>query len=284
MKKILSLFLLLLWLPSPQAAAADNRFPDIAGWKRAGDIQRFSPQTLYEYINGAADLYLACDFEELLVADYGGAGKAAVTVEIYRHRTPRDAFGIYSQERLPGAGFLAVGAEGYGDKNLLNFVSGPYYVKISSFATGGDDPQILRAFATGTAERLGERGGLPPTLSLFPPEGKKERAEKYIARNFLGYPFFNGVFTADYAHPGGAFRLFLLEAQDAETAGRILAEYLRSAKSPSDRTGEGRYSVADPHHGVIELIWRGAFLGGVSELPDAGLRSDYLKRLEAKLP
>ena len=126
----------------------DVRFPQIAGWRLAAEIQRFEPKTLYEYINGAADLYLACDFEELQVAEYGNAQKASIIVEVYRHRTPRDAFGIYSQERLPEANVLPVGAQGYIDKNILNFVAGRYYVKISSANTGAEDREVLQAFAT----------------------------------------------------------------------------------------------------------------------------------------
>ena len=116
--------------------AGEFRFPEIAGLKQSGEIQTFSPKTLYEYINGAADLYLACDFEELNVAEYANEKKASVIVEAYRHRTTRDAFGIYSQERLPDGNVLKIGAQGYIDKNILNFVHGNYYVKINSFNTG----------------------------------------------------------------------------------------------------------------------------------------------------
>ena len=31
-------------------------FPEMKGWKQSGEVQVFSPRTLYEYINGAADL------------------------------------------------------------------------------------------------------------------------------------------------------------------------------------------------------------------------------------
>ncbi|MBA4391783.1 MAG: hypothetical protein C0399_12730, partial [Syntrophus sp. (in: bacteria)] len=99
--RVLCLILGILLLPVSSPAAQDFRFPDMPGWKQSGDVQTFSPKTLYEYINGAADLYLASDFEELTVAEYVNDKKASVIVEAYRHRTPRDAFGIYSQERLP---------------------------------------------------------------------------------------------------------------------------------------------------------------------------------------
>ncbi len=81
-------------------------FPEVTGWKRSAEIQTFSPKTLFEYIDGAADLYLTYDFEELKVAEYQNEKKASVTVDVYFHKTPTNAFGIYSQERLPNANFI----------------------------------------------------------------------------------------------------------------------------------------------------------------------------------
>ena len=69
-------------------------FPELDGWSQPDTPQLYSPENLYEFIDGAADLYLSYEFQEVSVADYRGAGKAAVTVEIYRHSTPTQAFGI----------------------------------------------------------------------------------------------------------------------------------------------------------------------------------------------
>jgi hypothetical protein len=107
------------------------------------------------------------------VAEYGNEKKASVIVEAYRHGTPRDAFGIYSQERRREGNFLEIGAQGYIDNHILNFVYGSYYVKINSFETGADDREILQAVAKRVAESLGEKGSLPAILSAFPPEGKR---------------------------------------------------------------------------------------------------------------
>jgi len=46
----------------------------------------FGPETLFEHINGASDLYLSYDFQELLVAYYTRKDDGAeLTVEIYGH-------------------------------------------------------------------------------------------------------------------------------------------------------------------------------------------------------
>jgi hypothetical protein len=45
-----------MWVPGVDAK--DSKFPEITGWKQSGEIQTFIPKTLFEYINGDADLYI----------------------------------------------------------------------------------------------------------------------------------------------------------------------------------------------------------------------------------
>jgi hypothetical protein len=258
-------------------------FPEITGWRQSGEPQTLLPGTLYEYINGGADLYLAYDFQELKVTEYLDDKKGNVTVEVYRHKSPTEAFGIYSQERLPDANYLNIGAQGYMDKNILNFLAGSFYVKINSYNTDSDDPGVLQIFAKRIEENLNERGGLPSLLSVFPAEGKLRNSEKFIARNFLGYSFLHSAFTADYDLFGKKFKLFLMACKDRNECRTIIQDYLRQVKSPEKEVVEGRHTLADPHHGTIDLCWEGIYVWGVLDLAEPDLRSRHLKLLEDEL-
>jgi hypothetical protein len=258
-------------------------FPEMAGWKESGEIQTFIPKTLFEYIDGGADIYLAYDFQELKVGEYSNEKKASVIVEIYHHKTPTLAFGIYSQERLPDANFLDIGAQGYIETNVLNFVAGPYYVKINSFKTGPDDRDVLIAFAKKVSETLGERGALPSIVSSFPEEGKKKNSEKFISKNFLGYSFLHSAFTADYELFGTTFKLFVIEAADKNECKDMIQKYVEQTEKTEKNVTEGRYLIRDRHHGDIELHWRGAHLWGIVSLNDPDLRSRYLKLFDEGL-
>ncbi len=255
----------------------DVQFPEVAGWKLSEDVQTFVPKTLYEYIDGAADLYLTYDFEELKVGEYSNDKKASVTVEIYRQKSPTLAFGVYSQERPSNPSLLSMGAQGYVDDNLLNFLSGSYYVKINSYNTGAADREILQTFAKKVLENLDEKGTLPPILSSFPEEGKNKNSEKFSARNFLGYSFLYSAFTAEYELSGKKFKLFLIQTGDKNECKNMIQKYLQQTKSPDREVNEGRYTISDPHHGVIDLYWKGNFVWGVLDLSDSDLRSKYLK-------
>lgn len=262
--------------------AKDFKFPEITGWKQSGEIQTFIPKTLYEYINGAADLYLAYDFQELKVAEYLNEKKASVIVDVYRHKTPTHAFGIYSQERLSNANFLDIGAQGYIEQNILNFLTGPYYVKINSFKTGTEDREILLNFAKKVADNLGGKGALPSILTSFPAEGKVKNSEKFIAIKFLGYAFLHSAFTSNYDLTGKQFKLFVIES-DKKECNDMIQKYLKQVGNPEKNIAEGRHTILDPHHGEIDLQWKGKYIWGILNISDASLRLKYLNLFEEGL-
>ena len=278
------LFVYLIWGGEglPWIFASDLNafvFPQVAGWKQSEEIQTFLPKTLFEYINGGADLYLTYDFQELKVAEYSNGKKASVTVEVYRHRTPTYAFGIYSEERLPDANFVAIGTQGYIEENVLNFLAGSYYVKISGIHTGSDDQEILLSFAKKVAEQLGEKGTLPQILSSFPEEGKVNNSERFIPIKFLGYAFLHSAFIADYEVSRVKFKLFVIEGGDGNDCKDMIQRYLQQTGNPEKEVMEGRHKISDPYHGEIELQWQGKYIWGILNLTNSDLRSKYLNLL-----
>ncbi|MBS3920550.1 MAG: hypothetical protein KG012_16885 [Deltaproteobacteria bacterium] len=273
--------IIILW--NSISEAKDFAFPEITGWKQSGEIETFIPKNLYEYINGAADLYLIYDFEELKVAEYQNEKKASVTVDVYRHRTPLYAFGIYSQERLSGANFLDIGVQGYYEKGFLNFLTGPYYVKISTINTGPEDREVLVAFAKKVAQNLGEKGSFPSILSSFPAEGKKGNSEMFVSKNFLGYAFLHSSFTADYELQAKKFKLFVIEGKNKDECRDMIEKYLQTIKSPRKDVTEDRYALSDPHHGEIDLQWGGRYLWGIIGNVEHALKSKYIEKLGVSL-
>ncbi len=281
----LAVFTLLLVLAHPALSwtAGPETSLKVPGWKRDGKIQVFSPQALYNYINGGADLYLKYDFQELQVAAYRNAKQGSVSVEIYRHRTPNQAFGIYSQERLPNARYLDIGAQGYVEEGFLNFISGPYYVKMSAENAGPRAEEVLRQFAGKILERFKTDGSLPAVLSAFPAEGKKSHTEKFISKDFLGYSFLHSGFTANYEAAGKKFQLFIIEADGPPDAAGMIRRYFQEIGRPADNLSEGAYQTSDKYHGPIDLGWRGKYIWGVLNLDDAALRSKYAGLLGEKI-
>jgi hypothetical protein len=281
----LSLFLL---LPCASAVGSNGgpkpyEFPQMSGWTLSEDVQVFSPETLFEYIDGAADLYLTYRFLELKVAEYVNEKKASIAIEVYRHGSPTDAFGIYSQERLSNSDFVDIGAQGYSEGDVLNFFAGSYYVKMTGYQLGPEDRTVLRGLGKKVADNLGEKGFLPAILSAFPEEGKIKNSERYVAVKFLGHGFLHSGYTADYEVAPEKFKLFIVEGGDRADCEVMVRKYLETAGDRKSEIREGRYVFKDPYQGEIGLGWRGIYLWGIVNAGDVTIRVKYMDALEGTM-
>jgi len=273
-----SLFFLIIYNTSGFAADPKSLFPEIPGWLLIGDKQSYQPDNLYEYINGAADLYLAYDFQELLIGEYRNDQQASVIIEIYRHGSAEQAFGIYSQERPMEGKYISIGAEGYVEGPMLNFISGLYYIKISGTDITGSPEEVIKSFAQVTARQIGLEPMLPEELSCFPEKDMEPHSEKYINRNFLGYEFLHSAFTADYRSKDQQYRLFIIKGLDENDCLQMMRA-LHGKSGQDIYNVEGRYRFNDPYSGKIWLEWRKNFIWGGIGLEDSSVFEEHLNLL-----
>ena len=88
----------MLGFPQGLAAQTDaplkSLLPAVREWGLSEDPQNYFPENLFEYINGAAEIYLSYDFHELIVAQYAKSGtESALAVEIYDMGSSTNGFG-----------------------------------------------------------------------------------------------------------------------------------------------------------------------------------------------
>jgi len=73
------------------------RLPEkIDGWRLAGPPRRVDAANIFDYMNGAGELYLSYHFDHLLVYEYKNDGGNDILVELYDMGGSRDAFGLLS--------------------------------------------------------------------------------------------------------------------------------------------------------------------------------------------
>ena len=93
-----------------EQAELRSLLPQIAKWSQTEDAQNYYPENLFVYINGAAEIYLAYDFQELIVSQHKqDQSEMNVAVEIYNMGSEKNAFGIYSAERFSDNTFVDMG-------------------------------------------------------------------------------------------------------------------------------------------------------------------------------
>jgi hypothetical protein len=265
----------LLACPTAWSQDADDMgglFPDIASWTRDGAKAYYAPEDLFEYIDGAADLYLSYEFEELATLAYDGGAKRSLTVDIYRHSDLRNAFGIYSQEKPLEGNYVSIGTEGYYDTGVLNFFHGRYYVKLIGFDLQKEDEKILSDLARQIADRIGGEPEFPRALECFPADGKVARSERFIAQDVLGHGFLHAAYAADYRIDSSSVRVFIIEGKDDADANAMLEKYLELAREGGEVTADGdTWRFDDPRRSSAErfnLRSSGSYLWGLSANDD----------------
>lgn len=261
MKRIYFLLFVVVLLPvSVNLSASDGKlFPDIPGWKKNVIDRVYTSDDLWELINGAADIFLSYYFEDLNMAEYE-RGDEMIRVELYRHNTGDDAYGIYSAERMPDYPQVTMGAQGYRSQGVMNFFCGKYYVKIMSAGVKETDEETISMIAEKVNATLNQPDAMPETLRLFPEEGKIDLSDSYIAQNFLGYSFLHHAFIMKYDKPS-AFQMFLIKLPGQTD--QMAERYIQMVKPENVTENNGLLILKDPFNGTVFLKKHKGYLIGV---------------------
>ncbi len=236
-------------------SAQNLALPSLQGFKKIENYPVFTPETLWDFINGAADTYLAYGFQNLHVAEYK-KGKNIIKLEVYKLSNNIMAFGIYSSERSPSFQFVNIGAQGYKIDGTINFFKGDYYIKIRTFSKKEKILKATESLAHIVAEQLDGTVELPSTLAMFPVAGKKVNEETYINESVLGHKFLTNSFKANYTAGTDDFSVFIINEATPAELNKTVNDYLTSAAMDAVDSESGRYMLKDGYNGTIFLAWK----------------------------
>ena len=274
------IFAVLLFVATGTVFAANTGlFPQIPGWKMQEEDRVYTSGDLWELIDGAADIFLSYYFQDLHIAEYSRKG-LIIRVELYKHSSLTNAYGIYAAERMPDYPQVPVGSQGYKSQGVLNFMAGVYYVKIMSAGTQEADENTLALVAEKVDLQLAQPKSLPEEINLLPEEGRVVLSDSYIAQNFLGYSFLRSAFSARYGAQG-EIQVFLIRDTQEEIL-KMLDKYKALVKEEKVRQKEGYLIVDDPYNGTVFLMPKGDLLVGVLNTTDENTAVDYLKKVVEK--
>jgi len=277
MKRVILFSMLVLLTAAAIPAVAqppEVNVPVPTGWTAVDQEHRYDRDNLWEYINGAAEMFLTYRFRELIVADFE-QGDGAITVSVYDMGRPLDAFGVFETEKpataevLEGVGSAAVLQAPY--QGLL--LKDRFYVKIE--AGGGDvSAEALQGALQDVAAGLPGEGGLPPQLAALPEDGRVPGTVAYAGSNFLGFEDLSACLYADYKVTGGdEYRLFVMKPR---------ASFLRNESgkwAQSEQEGRIRFTRTVPYSGVVVLMGDKERLIGVSGFDEIQSATELLTSL-----
>ncbi len=226
------------------------------------EITFYGPQTLYKYMDGGADAFLLYDFQMLLHQDLR-IKDTDLSIDIFDMSRPENAFGMYASERSASYHYISIGTEGYDNEGILNFLQGPYYVKLAAFGPGSKT--VLEEFAKAISSRVKTDAAFPATLSLFPSANRKAHSEQFLLKDPLGHPFLAPSYLVRYDLNQQESTLLLSVAADsAEAQGRLklLSEHFKNTGrcDPAPEFGDGAIRVSNSFEGIAIARAQGHYL------------------------
>lgn len=207
------------------AAALDVAPP--AGWKRAGAVERYVPENLYDKINGRSELYMAYDVVGLAFVSLARETAPAEVVDVYLYDmgAPLNAFGIFSVERSGKETPVNIGREGHWSGADLIFWKGRYYVTLLGPNDEDTTRQEVLAIARELEKRLQDDGETLWGLDTMPAENRVERSLQYFHVDAMSLDFLSNTFSAEYRDASGTYRAFVSKQKDETAAKSVLSKY-----------------------------------------------------------
>ncbi len=158
---------------------------EVEGWKWDEIEMKYNSKTLFDYIDGAAELFLAFGFQNLTARRYERSNQPPITIELYEMGSSEDAYGVFSFDRQDEAVGIGQGSEFGG--GLLRFWKGKYFVSIYADGGGAEVEPTLLKMGRAAATSIPATGPEPKLLDFVPGKdsGLVDKSVRYLRSHIL---------------------------------------------------------------------------------------------------
>ncbi|MGD2154356.1 MAG: hypothetical protein PVG79_13890 [Gemmatimonadales bacterium] len=245
-------------------AEAPSGFPEVEGWTQAGEVRIYTADDLWEYIDGAATLFVEYGVRTCMTADMSAPG-ASVTVDLYEMGSPLRAVGVFKREAAGrGEHLTGTTVAALSPPYQALMVKGSTYVKVNAYEGELSEP-AGRRLLQGLAASLPGETVIPQEFSLLPEEGKVPGSEGYQPGSLLGLEELTECVYADYeGRDGESWEGFVVLSAAAPDVWEALADRWQSI----EHDGLTILFREVPYSGLVGVTRTDAEMFGVSGAAD----------------
>jgi hypothetical protein len=158
---------------------------EAASWKWDGKEMKYNSKTLFKYIDGAAELYLAYGFQNLTVRRFEKSNQPPILLELYEMASSEDAYGVFSFEHQDEAVGIGQGSEFGG--GLLRFWKDKYFVSIYAEGEGAEVESGILKVGRAVANSIPAVGPEPKLVGFIPGKdlGLVDKSLRYLKSHVL---------------------------------------------------------------------------------------------------
>jgi hypothetical protein len=156
---------------------------EAGGWKRTGEEVRYRGEEIYDYIDGAGEVYLSYNFRQVTARRFERQDHPALIAELYEMGSPADAFGVFSFDKQDPEADIGQGSEFGG--GLLRFWKGRYFVSVYGEGEGKEQEQAVLELGKKLASSIVETGEPPRLMRSLPQQSRVEESVKFVRSHVL---------------------------------------------------------------------------------------------------
>ena len=261
----------------------------IGEWVKQDAPLTYDRETIFDYINGAGEVYRSYAFSHVLVDRYerSGAQGQGVTVELFDMGNPADAFGVFSDAREQEEAGIGAGFERKG--SVLCFWQDRFYVCVAAEQRDPDPGAALGEIASGISENLPAPGSRPALVTALPSKGRVPFSDRFfhthqslnyhyylVRENVLNLTPATDVVLARY-QPGSTYLLVIRYEQEGDASAALSS--FRDQIAPGSGSREtaamegGTYVSSSQEGRFLVVVLDAVSAGAADELRLAALES-----------
>lgn len=261
---------------------------EVNGWIAQGEVDTYDRETIFDYIDGAGEVYLMYDFRKVMVFRFAKADQPNILVELFDMGSPQDAYGVFSHARESED--HGIGQESEYRGGLLCFWKSKFFVCISSERETPEAKKAVQDLAGNIAEKIKTTGARPELLDYLPSEGLESNTVRYFHKHTtLNYHYYTAgenilnlgpqteAALATY-QPGETY-LLCVRYPDQEQAKEALNSFLTAYIPEAEESGsaeieDGKWVAAKQERAFVIVVF---------DAPTEAYAQDLMKAVEDRL-
>lgn len=161
----------------------------VHGWEAKGRDALYDQQTIFDYIDGAGEVYRSYNFTLLLARRYSKESQPDIVADLFEMSSSRDAFGVFTHD-LEGED-AGVGRGSTYKGGLLSFWKDRFFVSLYAEEETEETREALFLLGKKVASSIRSEGEMPDIVDLLPQENRVEKSVHYFHNHLiLNYHFY----------------------------------------------------------------------------------------------
>lgn len=271
----ISLWTIFFMTPSIYAGSLEElqkALPDkVLNWTKAEEDTFYDAQTIFDYIDGAGEVYRAYNMQRCLSRRYMASEEPALVLDLFELASSYDAFGLFTHD--PDGERLAIGQGAVYRSGWLGFWKDRFFISLYADDETEASRQALRELAGNVASLIKKEGPKPPILSRLPKKGLQAGSIRYFhdhpvlnrhyfiaTENLLRLGGRTDAVLAAYQLKEGAAQVLLVNYGDAEKAKDACSGFLKHYLPDADASGVSKLENNKWCGASVKGAWLGVVL------------------------